>query len=737
MSTRRLSSRAALGAVLPTVLALSSLAPLSARAANPVLRHQADQRGDVVVFGSTLAFDCGAGVAAPPGAIASCAGQTNVADGAPDLYWLDDVANASVTPVQARTSATLSLPPGSTVTYARLYWAALKEGPDPDTDAVLDWLGGPAQTITADDSWVVSYGFASHPDWYYYQATGDATDFVSTWGAGDFRVSDVEGLLLANTEVDRAFSAWTLVVFYENQDDELRNLALFDAFEPIDPGMPGQGSSEVTLDGFLVPPGFAAKMATFGYEGDFAYQGDTFAVNGESITDGQNPIDNVYNSSRSEFGQPYSGTFDVPQLSGAAGTMAGYDLDTFDVTDQLSPGDTSAVVSAGSSYDIFFLGGFITSVTNLSPHFSVTKTYDDPNGGAIVTGDELEFTITGVNQGNDDAVDATIVDALPSGMVYLPGSLEIVSGGSNGNKTDAAGDDQAEHVGGTLTFRVGNGATSAVGGSVAPGASVSVRFRVSVTAASGTLLENQGFLSASGDAGSPEKLYPSDGDPTQVGEQPTVVPVDECQSDAQCENPKPHCNLVTHICEGCETDSDCPASAPACQPDGSCAECSASNTTLCPDDEPVCDLATGTCVLCTPESEEACAEAPEGPQCVSSDGGSTVHCGCETDADCGDATSGLVCDPQSDTCIEGCKGEGGNGCPDGAECTSTDTSIGQCVDGNAGGAGGGGPVPDNTAVQSGCACAVPGGEGGESDAARLLGALALGALAMVRRRRRG
>ncbi len=32
---------------------------------------------------------------------------------------------------------------------------ALKNGPEPDTNAVLDWLGGPNETVVADQSWVI------------------------------------------------------------------------------------------------------------------------------------------------------------------------------------------------------------------------------------------------------------------------------------------------------------------------------------------------------------------------------------------------------------------------------------------------------------------------------------------------------------------------------------------------------------------------------------------------------
>ncbi|MFW5740642.1 MAG: hypothetical protein ACOC1F_09790, partial [Myxococcota bacterium] len=144
--TARIQSLTALGSL---ALGLALLAPTPA-SADPILRHQADVRGDVRVFGSTLVHDCGSSVPVPAGATASCAGQLETDDTAGDLYWRDNIADVSILPMQARTSATLDLPSNSTVTYARLYWSALKEGPDPDQDAVLDWLYGSPTTIDAD-----------------------------------------------------------------------------------------------------------------------------------------------------------------------------------------------------------------------------------------------------------------------------------------------------------------------------------------------------------------------------------------------------------------------------------------------------------------------------------------------------------------------------------------------------------------------------------------------------------
>jgi uncharacterized repeat protein (TIGR01451 family) len=720
------------------LVASASLAALAGDvfAADPILRHQEDLRGDVAVFGNTLAYDCGAGIAAPAGAFASCAAEANTADTAPDVYWRDEIADATVAPTEARTSATLVLPAGAKVTYARLYWGALTSGAaqDPDLDVVLDWLGGPQQTILADASWVVPYGLAAHPDWYYYQASGDATQFVAEWGAGDFRVTDVTALPLAGQgfDIDRAFSAWTLVVFYESPEDDLRNLALFDGLTSIDPGQ-GAGSASVNLSGFLVPPGFQAKMAAFTYEGDAIYNGDHFTMNGAQVTNAMNPADNFFNSSRTFLGAGVSGASDVPKFTGAPGEMAGYDLDTIDVTAQLAAGDTTCDVGADSSYDIFLLGGFVTSVTNLAPYFQPTKVVEDLNGLPTVEGDVLEYTIAATNTGNDDAIDVVLTDVIESGLKFVPGSISIEKGGALGSKTDASGDDQGEYSSGskTVTVRVGAGADKQDGGTIGVGEEFEVRFRVTVAAIDGQV-SNQGSLSASGASGAGEKTYLTDGDPSTVVADPTTIDVGQCASDADCPLEKPHCDVNLGICQPCATDADCSDPAkPACQPDGTCGECSATNASLCVDQKPVCDANQGNCVFCIPGADgdaSICVDSSDGPECVPGPN-DTTHCGCFEDSNCGDLKSGRVCEGVNELCINGCRGIGGNGCPDGFVCTSEDTSIGECVPFEPGDSGGA------AEEDGGCACRAAGHEGSNETAG--LGAIALlGLAAGLRRVRR-
>ncbi len=738
---------------LPSLTALFLLSSVAGAA--PKLRYQADLSGDVAVFGSTLAVDCAPMALRPTGATVSCAGQANVDDTAPDLYYRDELANASITPSQARTSATLVMPVGAQVKYARLYWSALKDGATADTEVTLDWDGGPTEAVKADDTWVLPYGFASHPTWSYYQASGDVTKYVAAWGAGDFRVTGVDALELPNVVVDRAFSAWTLVVFYELPSQPLRNLALFDGFELIDPSM-AKNSAKVTLQGFLVPTGFDAKMAAFTYEGDATVKGDRFTINGLPISNASNPETDFFNSSRTFLGAPVSGSADVPKLSGEPGSMASYDLDTVDISTIVKAGDTSAEVGAESNEDVFLLGGFVTSITNRVPDFgNFTKIGVDVNGGVLLKGDEIEFELTAKNGGNDASKGSQLTDVVGAGLEFVPGSLQVFEAGAYKPKTDAKDADTAAYdaASKTVTFYVGTGATGTQGGSVAEGETVKVKFKAKVTIDKGSV-SNQAVLEASGVSGGGKKQWSSDGDPKGIGDEPTVMQVNECSTDADCKDPsKPHCDGATHTCQPCKQDADCKdPSKPACNvATGVCGQCSATNATQCKGELPACNTSRSTCDDCapmtatTPANVTKCATSPDGPACVVGTDNDNF-CGCKIDADCGAVKSGRVCDTAASLkCLDGCRGQGGNGCADGFVCTSKDSSIGQCVKdmgqggaagaagaggagGQSGGAGAGGDGTNNSAAGFGgkfgggaAGAAATGGAAGQGGAAAAAG----------------
>jgi clumping factor A len=611
MIDRRLTSYA-------LALALFTVATRSAQA-TPTLRKQVDQRGNFLLLGNTLGQDCGDAVPQPAvGDVGPCGDDTT--DSAPDVYWRSDSpasgdaeANVTVEGRNARSTAALKLPAGASVTYARLYWAAQSLSGAADSQVTLDRPGPGAfsAAVGADDSATSSRNA--------YQATADVTSIVRTNGEGAYRLGGVESAGFVDVDNSVNFAAWWLVVFYEDASAPPRNLTLFDGLDEVQSGQ----DQMAALSGFLVPAaGFDARLGVVTYEGDDQSMGDSLMLGAASnlgaadrLSDDLNPVDNFFNSTRSELGQPVSVAGDLPQLNGRARSMGGFDLDVIDVTSRLTAGQNAVNIQAISAGDIYYLGAFITAISTFKPDFTTsTKTVTDLDGGGILPGDVLEYVIDVANSGNDTAVSVVAVDALPLGVSYVPGTLRIVSGPNAGAKSDATDADQAEYdsVNRRVTFRVGAGANSAQGGSLAAGARSSLAFRVEVDADAAGSLANQAEISASGQQGSPSASWPTDGNGAGAGSPPTVTVIDACDTSAQCDAPTPACDTAPspNVCVECLTRRDCPATAPVCDVAQHCGPCQVDLD--CAGRTPLCDAAQGTCVGCRDERD--CAD-PE-PVCA-------------------------------------------------------------------------------------------------------------------------
>ncbi|MBX3129886.1 MAG: DUF11 domain-containing protein [Polyangiaceae bacterium] len=635
------------------------LAVATAATAAPTLRQQVDLRGDFVLLGNTLGHECAAGTPAPlVGTVGGCG--TNTADSAPDVFWRADApangqaqANNAITIAQARSTSVLALPAGATVEYARLYWAGTRTA-GADNTVTLDRVGGFTQALTAQAC--LTNANAS------YQCTVDVTALVQTNGAGAYRLSGMEVNELVNVNSNNNFAGWFMVVFYEDFTQPPRNLALFDGLDVVASGSP----QNATLSGFLVPnAGFDAKLGVVAMEGDNTLVGDALRFGtgvlgpANDLSNALNPANNFFNSTRSTLGVGTSLAGDLPRLTGTAQSMSGIDLDVVDITGRVTAGQTSANIQALSTGDVYYLSAFITSISTFKPDFTGSeKTVLDVNGGEVLAGDELEYTINVVNNGNDTAVGLVIADALPLGVTYKPGSIEIISGANAGVKTDAAGDDQAEYnaVSNTVTVRLGAGANATQGGTLAIGASTAVKFRVFINASVSGNIENQASISAAGQQGAPMENWPTDGNGAASGSPPTVIVVNQCSTNAQCAAPTPfcdttvspkvcvaclnstHCSGTTPVCSPttktcgpCTSNANCAGTTPACQPSGACGQCSASNSTQCTGGTPVCNTSAGVCVQCVTN-----ANCPgTAPVCNTT----TNTCGaCTSDAQCGGST---------------------------------------------------------------------------------------------------
>src|SRR5207342_2668375 len=113
-----------------------------------------------------------------------------------------------------------------------------------------------------------------------------------------------------------------------------------------------------------------------------------------------------------------------------------------------------------------------------------------------------EYVVSVTNNGQDPATNIILNDLIPANTTYVPGSLRVVSGANTGNKTDAAGDDQArfDSANNQVIFNLGTGASATLGGSLAIGATTSILFDVKVNnnVAANTVIINQASINYTG-----------------------------------------------------------------------------------------------------------------------------------------------------------------------------------------------------------------------------------------------
>lgn len=614
-----------LGGLLAGVIGVSVFGQAEAA---PTRRFQTDDRGSFIVIGNTVGQDCRAGVPAPvvgTTSLLTC-GITGLGDSGIDAYWRSDApasgqaqAGILITSPIARSTAVLSLPAGAAVTYARLYWSTQRASAIGNDTALLERPGGLSRVITAQAPDVKSVNYSGLN---YYQASADVTAIVRTAGSGPFRVAGFNSDELGNLLNDVTYSAWHLSVFYKLDSEPVRRLTLHDGFDLL-----SKGKVSAALSGILVPStGAEGRLGLIAYEGDADIKGDALRINGTAISDAQNPIDNVFNSTRSRLGSPVSVAGDLPQLTGGPASMSGVDLDVLDITANLKAGDTQLAVEAETNGDEVFLGGLLTSITSVRPVLSGSaKTFVNltRSDGRTLPGDQIEYTLTVSNAGSDGAVNVVVTDALPTQVTFVPGSLRVVTGPNTGNKTDAVGDDQAEYVAGTRTVvaRLGTGATGTQGGTMTTtdGPS-SLAFRVTVNAGAMGLVSNQATISGQGQTATAQGNTEPSTWPTGNGSGPGIPTVFQIST--------------------CATSNDCPISAPVCETSASPPQCVCRMDSDCPSGT-ICNAVSKICTQCSATNTTNCLPTSTGGACLP--GG---VCGCNTNTDCG----GRTCDQATKTC---------------------------------------------------------------------------------------
>lgn len=388
-------------------------------------------------------------------------------------------------------SADLTLPSCSNVLFAGLYWGAGQGSGGANTawitsekNCSLKLPGaGSYTTITSTqtDYWnnTLIAGYA-HTG---YQCFKDITSLVNaTSPNGTYVVGNVASPLGIND----SYGGWTIVIVYANSSLPPRNLSVFDGCAGV---KGGSGNVDVAISGFLTPPIPSAVSCELGA---VVYDGDRTSADGFQFKQASAPsfydltptavnpasnINDMWNSSIS-----YKGV-NVATRNPAFQNTLGYDADIINLPNtgnaQLGNSQTAATVRFFSPSENYIAQVLTTVISQYTPAFAFDKTATDLNGGTLVPGDNLRYQINYSNVGNDASTNTIILDDIPVGTSYVPGSLKI----NGAAKTDALADDQAEYdlTNNRVIFRIGTGATGLAGGTITTATAGNVQFDVTVT----------------------------------------------------------------------------------------------------------------------------------------------------------------------------------------------------------------------------------------------------------------
>ncbi|MBT2748952.1 MULTISPECIES: DUF11 domain-containing protein [unclassified Lysobacter] len=422
-------------------------------------------------------------------------------------------------------SATLALPAGATVLFAGLYWSGVSASLSRNAVRLRTPGAAAYSALSADELLTNSAGAFGGSA---YQGFDDVTALVRAAGNGVYTVANVQTTQRALGASGSSWGGWSLVVAYRDPAQTVpRNLNIYDGLlSASDASVP----VDIAFSGFITPATgpVNSTLGLLGWDGDETTDGSAglqFGRNTASlsnVSNGANPVNNFWNSSVSRGGANVAAR--TPNYL----DTLGMDLDFTAPSVPLPNSATSALIRARGSIDEVLIFGMITLATDVSrPNLKdqLLKRSTDLNGGSLLSGELLEFTVSTRNTGNDPSISTVFIDAIPANTTFEPGSLSILSGANAGAKSDAAGDDQAEFdaANNRVVFRLGTGANGASGGTVAPGESFSLRFRARVNAgvAAGTVINNLGSVSHRAATLGEDLLDTTDADFAAPGDQPT------------------------------------------------------------------------------------------------------------------------------------------------------------------------------------------------------------------------
>ncbi len=331
----------------------------------------------------------------------SFAGNINYVTTGGTLRTANDATNACAVTTGPVNGTISGIPSGAVIEGALLYWAG--SGATPDYNVTFN-----GTNVTADRQFTDTFSL-SGTDYQYFGGVEHVDGLVTGNGTYTFNnLTVATGTPWSNSSA--CASGWGLVVIYSHPSEEFRTVNIFDGLQNY------RGNSIV-----LVPKNFVAKSINGQVDGKFTvitFEGDEgnsgslngfneeILLNSTTLTNAGNPTNNQFNSTINTINTNTD--------------KYGVDIDTYDITGTITPGDTQANTRYSSGADMVLLMAEIITVSN-DPvsDLSITKTHS----GNFTVNTNGTYTLGVTNNGpSDSAGTITVTDTLPTGLSFVSGT---------------------------------------------------------------------------------------------------------------------------------------------------------------------------------------------------------------------------------------------------------------------------------------------------------------------------
>lgn len=231
-------------------------------------------------------------------------------------------------------SATLNLPPSTTVEKAYLYWAGSGSG---DFDVTFN-----GTNITAQRTFSL---LQTSSQLTYFSAFYDATAIVQQHGNGIYNLSDFDltSVIGPYCPFGGNFAGWALVIVYGDPNVPSNQINIYDGFQH----MPSQIDFTLTNFDLDIISNNNAAISFVAWEGDKdLHNNESVRINGNLVgSPPLNPLDNAFNGTNSFTG---------------SSTLYNMDIDVYSLANFVDVGDTSADIQLNSNQDFVAVSTVVT-----------------------------------------------------------------------------------------------------------------------------------------------------------------------------------------------------------------------------------------------------------------------------------------------------------------------------------------------------------------------------------------